>query len=115
MLLCRHIISKVLQKLDKLALMIAAQTVVESGIDIPSSTVLHPKVQVCKGESGNVMIGASNIIEELSFISGSSLGDGNLIEVGSVIKNVSIHQDGTILSNLVAVLHRKWLYNRNQV
>lgn len=71
--------------------MIAAQTVVEAGIDVPSSSSLHPKVHVHKGECGTMKIGERNIIEELCDVSGSTLGNGNLIEVGTVIRNVSTH------------------------
>ena len=76
-------------KIALVLIMISAQVVVETGIEVPSSSVLHPKVYLRKG-SGNVSIGERNVIEECVALSGSSLGDNNLIEVGSVIKNVSL-------------------------
>ena len=87
--------------------MIFAESIIEEGIAVSSTNVVHPKVRIgnIPGEQA-CSFGEKNIIEELSEVQSSQMGSNNLLEVGCVVKNSSMGS-GNIIGAKCRIVNSK--------
>jgi hypothetical protein len=72
--------------------MIFSEAIIQEGVEVPGTNIVHPKVRLgFQGENSKCTIGEQNIIEELTSVMNSSVGSGNLIEVGCVVEKVRVY------------------------
>jgi hypothetical protein len=72
--------------------MILGDATIQEDVVIASDNIIHPKVKVAStGMGGVTTIGQLNIFEEMVKIEDSSIGSGNLVEVGTHVEEVLFH------------------------
>lgn len=71
--------------------MMCSSVTLTGNVKTGEACVLHPMVKLCAAEDGEeVVIGDRTVIEEMSCITNSVVGQDNLVEVGSELRNCNI-------------------------